>query len=109
MDHLPELILALMALAIFIAVAWYISARFARRKRDKIPERANCSRDSDRCTAPASFQLKEFRAIKLTFASTFAESSSSSDSDKDTEQARRRRAFESCCILNAGKTLLNVK
>ncbi|MGI6401924.1 MAG: hypothetical protein ACOX0A_07430 [Thermoguttaceae bacterium] len=90
MDHLPELILALMALAIFIAVAWYIIGKIRKAGNEiKSPSAQELLARFGQMYDAGELSTEEFRAIKLTFASTFAESSSSSDSDKDTEQARR--------------------
>lgn len=92
MDHLPGLILAFTGLAIFAAVSWYVIGKLRQAgARTQAPSAQELLARFGKMYDEGELSKEEYRAIKLTFASTLSAPRETSDGDKDASDEERSR------------------
>lgn len=96
MDHLPGLILAFTGLAIFVAVSWYVIGKIRQAgNKTKTPSAEELLARFGRMYDEGELSREEYRAIKMTFASTLSASRETPIEDKsDEDRARDARLQE---------------
>ncbi len=99
MEHLPGLILGFTALAIFVAVAWYIVCKIrSAGASTSTPSAQEMLLRFTKMYDDGELSKEEFRAIRTLFAASLkaqpTSSASSSDQRSDEEKARESRLEE---------------